>query len=174
MSDNIISNINSLPIEELEHIDKYIKTKIRYEKFKKRISLQKRRQNVLEKLTLIEINEMDEWLYYEVGLAEEFIWKINDTEEIITLKYIYHSSKHTSTYKLYITYNNEEFVFEIGHYANKSKNNFIFNWKKLSDILNIPYRKNKIMTKNILRLIYILSCGNDELYDILYNELIDE
>lgn len=76
--------------------------------------------NSLELVHYNDTNEDDDWLCYEDGSSIKRVWKM-PSGELITFKYVTHSSKHTNTLHYMWEYKENNITFSYGTYTNGIK-----------------------------------------------------
>lgn len=110
--DNIVRVINDIGYDDE---DKYRAPDwCELEKFIRTLS------NSLELIHYNDKNEDDDWLCYEDGESIKRVWKM-PSGDLLTFKYITHSSKHTFTLHYIWEYNQNNVSFSYGTFMNSVK-----------------------------------------------------
>lgn len=120
-------------------------------------------------LKFLSVQEVDEWMCYEEGVAKQFIWMHGDEKwEVL---FVQHSSKNTYTMYMSVTINGKVWEFEYGDYGNSHT---VYDSEHLS--LDTIFEKCNVNTDNIeemIRLLGVLVCEfHDDIVDC--EELEDE
>jgi hypothetical protein len=167
--------IKLLDESELTGVDlKVLKKKICNMSFKNQLTDYSRYPN----LKFIDYDDnIDEWMCYEDGTAEQIKWLVDDNELLVDI--IQHSSKHTYTHTLRITYNARIWIFSSGTYT-KSNENCTLLIEDLFELLIPDNGTNEYTEDEIIDFFVIITDGigdfveDEEFMDMLKENYLPE